>query len=97
MPLIGQKTERHRSYPEDGQAERETADMAESVYKRAENQEEKEAARENRRSCAFSRWLEQHRNKQSDQQRWIAHRGARAASPFSPAPLGAAALIQISR
>jgi hypothetical protein len=49
MPLIGQKTERHRSYPEDGQAERETADMAESVYKRAENQEQKEAARENRR------------------------------------------------
>jgi hypothetical protein len=55
--------------------------MAGTVYKRAENQEQKEVARENRRSCAFSKWLEQHRNKQSNQQRWIAQRGARGASP----------------
>src|SRR5262249_47396119 len=44
---------------------------------------QKEAAWKNRRSGAFSKWLQQHRNKQSDQQRLIAHSGARAASPSS--------------
>src|SRR5262245_15834616 len=96
MPLIGQNTQRHGGYPEDGQAERETADMAERVDKRPENQDQKEAAGENRRSGAFSKWLQQQRDKQSDQQRWIAHSGARGRQSVSLGVLGAAASVQIS-
>ena len=55
--------------------------MAESVYKRDENQEQKKSPGRTAAPVPSANGLEQHRNKQSDQQRWIAHRGARAASP----------------